>query len=102
MDRRRANCEGIFWYFRIRLFCLCAHPTITIREHRTRLDRLTENKQNILGQNHSFYRLFTFIGGIFRCHGSNLRLNWDIRAQFLLHVVVTKSPISAERFVHLT
>ena len=100
IERKFCKREGIFWYFRIICFvCLFAHPTITIREHRTRLDRLNENKQNIAGQNYSFYRLFTFIGGVFRFHGSNLRLNWDIRAQFILHAIVTKSPISTERFV---
>ena len=102
MDKRQANCEGMFWYFRIGLFCLCGHRTITIREHRIRLDHLTEYKQHIPGQNYSFYRLFTFIGGIFRCHGSNPRLNWDIRAQFIMHAIMTKSPVSTEHFVYLT
>ena len=64
------------------VFIVCVHPTITIREHL--LDRFTEVRKNIPGQNYNFYRLFTFIsgtalyrsyfGGIFCCHGSNLRL----------------------------
>ena len=76
MDRRRAG-KGRFG-----MFCLCAHPTITIREHL--LDRFHGSKKNIPGENYNFYKLFklipgttlylSYFGGIFCCHESNPRL----------------------------
>ena len=42
MDRRRAG-KGHFG-----MFCLCAHPTITIREHL--LDRFTEVRKTFQGK----------------------------------------------------
>ena len=95
------------------MFFLCAHPTLTIREHL--LDR-HGSKKNIPGKkNYNFYRLFTFIsgtalyrsyfGGIFCLDGSNLRLvlgHPTQRHQLFFHKVVTKTPISTERVVYLT
>ena len=69
MNRR--GTKRHFGILFIGLFCLCVHPTITMREHLY--------DQIFPGQNYNFYRLFTFIsgtvlyrsyfGGIFCCRG---------------------------------
>ena len=97
------------------MFFLCAHPTITIREHR--LDRFTEVRKTFqgkiiisIGWLHSFQGLFYIVltlGGLFCCNGSSLRLvlgHSRITPQnvFLRGLVVTKTPISTERVVYLT
>ena len=71
------------------MFCLCAHPTITIREHL--LDRFTEVGKTFQGKViisigclHSFqgllYIVFT-LEGYFVVKGATRDLCWDIRAQ---------------------
>ena len=88
--------EGTFWYV-----FLCAHPTITIREHR--LDHFTEVRKTFqgkiiisIGWLHSFQGLFYIVltlEGYFVITGATWDLCCDIRAQrhkLFFHAVVTK------------
>ena len=77
--------EGTFWY----VFFVCAHPTITIREHL--LDRFTEVRKTFQGKIiisidclHSFQGLLYIVPtleGYFVVTGATWDLCWDIRAQ---------------------
>ena len=84
-DGRKTSRKGHFG-----MFCLCAHPTITIREHL--LDSLTEVRKTIQGKIiisigclHLFQGLLYIVLTLEDCcQGSNLRLilgHWRTRPQ---------------------